>query len=713
MCAMDNLRNIPEGWRVVHIGKYIKLQGGFAFKSTEFKTSGIPIIKISNLDGKYIDLSNCVYSCRNNISNAFIIEKNDVLIAMSGATTGKVGKYKNKKKAYLNQRVGKFSIKDNEKIYLDFIYQIVLEKNFFSAVMIDAIGGVQPNISSGMIETIKFLLPPLSDQKKIAEILGSVDRSIEATEKLIAKLADLKKALMQELFTKGIGHIKFKDSPLGKIPKEWEVVKIGEKCKCIVPGRNKPKQFQGNIPWITTPDIDNFYISLSKQKLMLSKEEVKVCNNKIVPKGAVVMSCVGDFGIVGITTCQIVMNQQLHAFLPPKNINNQFIAFFLLSQLKQMKKLGTMTAIPYLNKENCNSILIALPDYNEQKQIVSILSANDAKIEKAKKKLAKLQDLKKGLMQDLLTGKVRVGTSENSEASDNSEVSESSDNSGSSDNSENSEYSELSYSSYPSTSSDPMEPPMVAEDRSIYLKSGGYRKLRTFQTATVIYDGTVFFCNRFIDKRSRTHDQMVQAARSGRQNIAEGSQAAATSAKSEAFLTNVAKASLEELLLDYEDFLRQNRLRQWNKDDELACQVRSLAKFAKEDPTEHYKVYQPWIEHQSPEISANTMICLIHQADYLLDRQLKYMSEKFRKDGGFGEKMLNTRLKEKGYPPKSPSSPSSRRTQITKNNNTPACPKCASTMVLRTAHKGVNAGNKFWGCSKYPDCKGTREFEKR
>src|SRR5881296_800411 len=106
--------------------------------------------------------------------------------------------------------------------------------------------------------------------------------------------------------------------------------------------------------------------------------------------------------------------------------------------------------------------------------------------------------------------------------------------------------------------------------------SGGYRKLRSYQVATLIYDGTVSFCDRFIDRRSRTHDQMVQAARSGGKNIAEGSRAAATTSQTELRLVNVARASLEELLLDYEDYLRQHRHRQWEKEDREAREVRAL-----------------------------------------------------------------------------------------------------------------------------------------
>src|SRR3972149_6171998 len=107
---------------------------------------------------------------------------------------------------------------------------------------------------------------------------------------------------------------------------------------------------------------------------------------------------------------------------------------------------------------------------------------------------------------------------------------------------------------------------------------GGYRRLRSFQTAEIVYDGTVAFCKRFVDKRSRTHDQMVQAARSGRQNIAEGSRASATSRHTELRLVNVARASLDELLLDYEDFLRQRGLPAWDKDDPQAREVRGVGK---------------------------------------------------------------------------------------------------------------------------------------
>ncbi|MGI6393485.1 MAG: four helix bundle suffix domain-containing protein [bacterium] len=162
-------------------------------------------------------------------------------------------------------------------------------------------------------------------------------------------------------------------------------------------------------------------------------------------------------------------------------------------------------------------------------------------------------------------------------------------------------------------------------------KHGGFRKLRSFQTAQKVYDGTVIFCNKYISKFSRTHDQMIQAARSGVQNIAEGSIASATSKKTEIKLTNVARASLGELLLDFEDYLRQRGLRQWDKNSPEALKVRS-------DRSD-------W----SDEKLANVLICLANQASYLLWRQIQRLEEDFKNEGGFTEKLYNSRKKSRGY----------------------------------------------------------------
>jgi restriction system protein len=169
---------------------------------------------------------------------------------------------------------------------------------------------------------------------------------------------------------------------------------------------------------------------------------------------------------------------------------------------------------------------------------------------------------------------------------------------------------------------------------------GGYRELLSYQMAEIVFDATVVFCNRFIERRSRTHDQMVQAARSGKQNIAEGSMVSGTSKKSELKLIGVARASLEELLLDFQDFLRQKGLPFWDKKHPEAQKVRALC--YKKDKS--YSTYGTYFEGSSAEIAANAAICLVHQTNYLLDQQLRALEKEFLREGGFTEKLYHARF---------------------------------------------------------------------
>ncbi len=238
--------------------------------------------------------------------------------------------------------------------------------------------------------------------------------------------------------------------------------------------------------------------------------------------------------------------------------------------------------------------------------------------------------------------------------------------------------------------------------------SGGYRGLRSFRVATVIYDATVAFCARFVDRRSRTVDQMVQAARSGRQNIAEGSRAAATSSQTELRLVGVARASLDELLLDYEDFLRQRGLRQWERDAPEARAVRSVRFPAdpsdlsdRTDRTDRMdrELYAAWLEHGDAAVVANAMICLIHQANFLLDRQIRALERGFVEGGGYSERLAAARL-------------AVRRRVGNRADRTdlPPCPLCGGVMVVRTVRRGERAGRQFLSCAAFPHCTGASDL---
>jgi four helix bundle suffix protein len=211
---------------------------------------------------------------------------------------------------------------------------------------------------------------------------------------------------------------------------------------------------------------------------------------------------------------------------------------------------------------------------------------------------------------------------------------------------------------------------------------------------------------------------MVQAARSGRQNIAEGSRAAATSSQTELRLLNVARSSLEELLLDFEDYLRHRRLPQWAADSAEARAVRNVARglrarpdpSARSDPTaltdqQRYALYAPWLEHAAPAVRANAIICLIHQANYLLDQQLVALEQAFIAEGGYREQLATARLsrRQEQRDQAGPSDPPNRPDSI------PRCPQCGRLMALRTAKSGAHAGSQFWGCTGYPECKATAQ----
>jgi len=169
---------------------------------------------------------------------------------------------------------------------------------------------------------------------------------------------------------------------------------------------------------------------------------------------------------------------------------------------------------------------------------------------------------------------------------------------------------------------------------------GGYKNLISYQKSEIIYDGTIYFTKRFFQKYDRTIDQMVQAARSGKQNIVEASMASGTSKEMEIKLTNVARASLEELKIDFQDFLRTNKLPIWDKEHKLVARLRELNKI----PNATYETFKKGIENESPEICANVMIGLIAVVSYLLSKQIKALEIAFMNEGGLKEKMTKARL---------------------------------------------------------------------
>lgn len=195
--------------------------------------------------------------------------------------------------------------------------------------------------------------------------------------------------------------------------------------------------------------------------------------------------------------------------------------------------------------------------------------------------------------------------------------------------------SEASTPSHPSHSSHPSHDP----DRLLPPR-GDYRTLLSFHKAEVVYDITFRFAHKFLSRDDRTIDQMIQSARSGKKNILEGSKAGRASKETELKLTNVARASLEELLDDYLDFLRARDLALWDKDSKEAKYVRELGR----KTPQTFEYYRKFVETRPPAVVANIAICLIHQTNYLIDQQLLHLEKEFLEQGGLRERMTRLRL---------------------------------------------------------------------
>ena len=246
----------------------------------------------------------------------------------------------------------------------------------------------------------------------------------------------------------------------------------------------------------------------------------------------------------------------------------------------------------------------------------------------------------------------------------------------------------------------PATPPVLIK------KHGGYRKLASFMMSTIIYYGTVSFCRRFV-KSMRQTDQMVQAARSGRQNIAEGSERAGTSAQTEIQLTDVARASLVELLLDLEDFLLMQEILPWSEDspESKAVSAVHVGHFENTGDTSHAfgkrvleekANFAQWLDSDDPTVVANTLINLCHRTLFLLRRQVGALGQRFLEEGGFKEHMHRCREDVRSQDPQAPE-----------------CPVCGKSMRACTAKTGSKAGHRFWGCRDFPACKGTRELAEK
>ena len=391
-------------WVKKKLGEYVVLQGGFAFQSKDFVEDGVPLIRIGDITKEGLCDENAVKlpvyfldECKE-----FVLNEYDTIIAMSGATTGKCTIVSKKNlPALLNQRVGRFKIKNSsiDKLYL---YYIVSSYYYQQKLLLDAIGGAQPNVSPRQIEKVICAFPILpdgspdfSEQRRIASILSSADKVIDSTQKLIAKYKQIKQGMMEDLLK----------------PKEgWKLVKLGECCE-INPKTDTSKVLDDDIiVFVKMEDVSNdgFITSFNEKTYQsLQKKGFTVFQNddvifaKITPcmengKGALVR---------GFDTKICMGSTEFHVIRACENISIDFIYQMTISKQFRLKAEMQMTGSAGQQRVPISFLedyLFYIPDFSEQRRIASILSGIDAKIEAEEKVLEKYKKIKKGLMEKLL-----------------------------------------------------------------------------------------------------------------------------------------------------------------------------------------------------------------------------------------------------------------------------------------------------------------------
>ncbi|MGZ0879603.1 restriction endonuclease subunit S [Priestia megaterium] len=269
-----------------------------------------------------------------------------------------------------------------------------------------------PSLSASNISNIDFLCPPLKEQQKIVEILSTLDEKIENTERIIEKMKKLKKGLMQQLLTKGINHTKFKQTELGEIPVEWEIKRISDLTTVKTggtPSKSKPEYWQnGEIRWMSSGEVKLKRVYEVKERI--SELGYQHSNTTLLPINTIMMAMNGQGktrGTVALLHVETTCNQSLAGILPSDLYNSEFLFYYLESQYDELRSI-TGEGRSGLNLSLINSFPVLFPPLKEQQKIAEILSSIDEKTEVYEQEKEKYIELKKGLMQQLLTGKLRV-----------------------------------------------------------------------------------------------------------------------------------------------------------------------------------------------------------------------------------------------------------------------------------------------------------------
>jgi len=405
---------IPVDWSLVRMGEITERIIDNRGKTPPLSSEGYELIEVNAIEAnskfpnykkvaKYVDKETYLNWFRDEHPAT-----SDVLIPTVG-TLG-VTAIMNENRGCIAQNI--VAIRVNSKTNPDFFYYYTNCNIFIKQIKQVVMSAVQPSLKVPHLLKFFIPIPPLPEQKKIAEILTIVDEAIEKSDSIIEKTKELKKGLMQELLTNGIGHEKFKKTEIGEIPVDWAVVKMGDICEVVggsTPSTNEKEYWNGDILWAVPTDITKLKGNIiSNTGKKITKTGLSACAAKLLPEGSILLTSRATIGACAINTKPMATNQGFASLICKANAYNWFVFYKIVSMSKELRKLGSGSTFKETSKKSIRAIRISIPHLPEQKKIAEILSSVDEEIEKETANKGKLEWIKKGLMQVLLTGKKRV-----------------------------------------------------------------------------------------------------------------------------------------------------------------------------------------------------------------------------------------------------------------------------------------------------------------
>lgn len=362
-------------WKKVRLTEICKPKQWKNLPISELTEEGYPVYGANGIIGKYREFNH---------------EYPTLAITCRGATCGTINI--TQPKSYITSNA--MALNDmSDEVDQMFLYYALNKRGFKDVIT----GAAQPQITREGLSKIVLEIPEKKeDQLHIANILSKAENLIAQRKESIRLLDEFLKSTFLEMFGDPVRN-----------EKGWEKDKVIAFTDCIVPGRDKPKSFTGNTPWFTTEDLNHKgYVTLSKKGLGLSDDEIKEVRARVIPAGSVLMTCVGDLGIVSVCKEDCVVNQQLHAFICKQEINNLFLMYSLSFQTNFMYKKATSTTVPYMNKTTCNSIPVIKPPIELQTQFAQIVEKTEALKSQYQQSLTELENLYGSLSQKAFKGEL-------------------------------------------------------------------------------------------------------------------------------------------------------------------------------------------------------------------------------------------------------------------------------------------------------------------